>query len=215
MKKILVITLSVMFLLMGTTLWADEDAHGRSVDVIIAELEQAQGVQSISQINPSLVSDAQLVELGDAVMGLSIGDDQRHEWMDQMMGGEGSERLASVHRQYAYNYLQNNGNISSWGAGMGGYGMMGGWSRNWGGNSYNNNWGYAPGSMRRWSGNWVNGILFILVIAGGAIVIVLLVRSRKKSNEGSENALGILRTRYAEGKISRAEYQEMLEDLKK
>lgn len=69
--------------------------------------------------------------------------------------------------------------------------------------------------LLRTNGDGVNEILFILVVAGGAIVIVFLVKARKKSDEGSENALGILRTRYAEGKISREEYQEMLKDLKK
>lgn len=210
MKKIVVITLSVMFLLLGTTLWADENEHGRSVNVIIDELKQAQGVQTISQIDPSLVSQAQLEELGDAVMGLSIGNDQRHEWMDQMMGGDGSERLASVHRQYAYNYLQSNGNNSSWGGGMGGFGMM----RGWGDSSYNNA-GYTSRSMMGWSSGWVNGILLILIAAGGTIVIVFLVRSRKDRHDESGNALGILRTRYAEGKITREEYQEMLKDIKK
>ncbi len=206
MKKILIITLSVMFLLVGTTLWADEDMHVRSVDVIIAELEQAQGVQSISQIDPNKVSDAQLIELGDAVMGLNIGDDQRHEWMDEMMGGDGSERLNAVHRQYAYNYLQSNGNIGSWGSGMGGYGMMGGWGRNWGYNSYNR--GFATRS-------YADGILIILIIAISATVIVVFVRSRKNNTSSSGESLEILRTRYAEGKISREEYQEKLKDLKK
>src|SRR6056297_749630 len=56
-----------------------------------------------------------------------------HSWMDRMMGGEGSESLASAHRWMGYRYLTDS---SEYGYGRGRIGMMGpgmmgrGWSRN-------------------------------------------------------------------------------------
>jgi uncharacterized membrane protein len=197
-----------MFLIVGTTLWAQEEGHGRASSVIINEIKQNQNVESISQINPAKISPLLLEELGDAVMGLMIGDEQQHEWMDEMMGGEGSEQLASTHRWIAYNYLENNGNLGSWGPGMRGYGMMNGsWNRNW----QNTRWGYGPTNMMNWSGNlwnWIAiAVIFIFIVIG---VIALFQFRRKSSNE----ALEILRRRYASGEISKEEYQKMYKELK-
>lgn len=221
MKKIMVLILSVMFLFIGTTLWAQEDGHGREVGVIINEIKQNQGVGTISLIDPDQISPALLEELGDAVMGLMITDEQQHEWMDQMMGGEGSDQLASTHRWIAYNYLQNDGNLSTWAPGRGGYGfmgpgMMGGWNSNWSDGPYPsyNRWNYGPGNMMSWSGNWLNLGYIILVIVIGTVVAVVLIRTNRRSSSHSSEALDILRGRYAEGKISREEYQQMEKDLK-
>jgi len=229
LKRILIITLSVMFLLVGTTLWAQEDGHGRSADVIINEIKQDQSVESITLIDPDQVSPALLEELGDSVMGLMIADEQQHVWMDEMMGGEGSEQLASTHRWIAYNYLQNDGNLTTWGPGMMGPGMMG--SRNlttqdngWGygrgsmmgrsGNWPNSGWDYGRGGMMGWSGSWWLWIVFLVILVVIAGIVVALFRSRRSGTNGSHDALEILRSRYAEGKISREEYQQMMKELK-
>ena len=216
MKKILVLTLSVMFLILGTTLWAQEESHGRAADVIINEIKQNQSAGSIALIDPEQVSPALLEELGDAVMGLMIADEQQHEWMDAMMGGEGSEQLASTHRWIAYNYLQNDGKLDTWGPGMmgigmGGRGMMGGWNRNWS----NSDWGYGPGNMMGWSGNWWGWIIALVMIIAFATLIIALFRSRRASPSDSQGALDILSNRYAAGKISKEEYQQMSKELKK
>ncbi|MCK9438096.1 MAG: hypothetical protein M0Q12_12930 [Synergistaceae bacterium] len=222
MNKIVVITLSIMFLIVGTTLWAqEEEGHGRTADVILNEIKQVQGVTSITLIDPDLIRPALLEELGDAVMDLMIADEERHEWMDEMMGGEGSEQLASTHRWIAYNYLQNDGKLDTWGPGMGGYGfmgpgMMGSWNRNWNGslNSPYNMWDYGPGSMMGWSGNWWSWIAIIVILVVIAVVVVALVRSRRSGPDSSSDVLEILRSRYAEGKITREEYQRMSKELK-
>lgn len=222
MKKIFVITLSIMFLIVGTTLWAqEEEGHGRTADVILNEIKQVQGVTSITLIDPDLIRPALLEELGDAVMDLMIADEERHEWMDEMMGGEGSEQLAATHRWIAYNYLQNDGKLDTWGPGMGGYGfmgpgMMGGWSRNarYNPTSSNYGWGYGPGSMMGWSGNWWSWIAIIVILVVIAVVVVALVRSRRSGPDSSSDVLEILRSRYAEGKITREEYQRMSKELK-
>ena len=228
MKKIIVLTLSVIFLIGGTTLWAQEDGHGRGVDVIINEIKQNQGVESITLIDPDQIRPTLLEELGDSVMGLMIADEARHEWMDEMMGGEGSEQLASNHRWVAYNYLQNDGNLGTWGPGMMGPGMRGSWDQNWQNNDNWQNsgwgsgmmggraggWGYGPGSMMGWSGNWWGWIITIVIIVVIAVLVVALIRARRGGTHGSPDALEILRSRYAEGKISREEYQQMLKELK-
>ena len=85
MRRKFVIFLSVLFLLVGATLWAQEEGHGRTAEVILNEIKQNQGVTNISLIDPDLIRPALLEELGDAVMGLMIADEERHEWMDEMM----------------------------------------------------------------------------------------------------------------------------------
>ena len=196
-----------MFLIVGTSLWAQEEGHDRVSNVIINEIKQQQNVESISQINTTKISPLLLEELGDAVMGLMISDEQQHEWMDEMMGGEGSEQLASTHRWIAYNYLENNGNLGSWGTGMRGYGMMNSsWNRNW----QNTGWGYGPTNMMNWSGDWWNWIAIIVILIIIVIGIIALFQFRQKS---SHEPLEILRRRYASGEISKEEYQQMYKEL--
>jgi len=221
MRKIRMIILSVMFLIMGTMLWAQEDGHDREAIVIINEIKQEQGVRTISQIDPDQLSPAVLEELGDAVMGLMIVDEEQHEWMDEMMGGAGSEQLAATHRWIAYNYLQNDGNLGTWGPGMRRYGgmgpgMIGSWNRDWS-NNFNssiNRWGYGSDNMLGWSRNWWIWIVVIPIILMSAVVAVVLFRFHRRGRDDSRDALEILRKRYAEGKISREEYQQMSKELR-
>jgi len=206
MKKILILTLSVMFLIVGATLWAQEEGHGRAASVIIDEIKQNQGVASLSLIDADQVNPALLEELGDAVMGLMIGDERQHQWMDEMLGGEGSEQLASTHRWIGYNYLRNNGNLSTWGPHM-----MGNRNLNW----PNRDWGYSSGGMMGWSGNWWGWIVITVIIIVIVVVLVALFLALQVKSKGSHDALDILRSRYAEGKISREEYQQISKELKK
>jgi hypothetical protein len=75
-----------------------------------------------------------LGELGDAVMSEIHPDPQTHEWMDQMMGGEGSESLASAHRWMGYRYLAGGygRGFGMMSGGMMGPGMMGRGFGRWG-----------------------------------------------------------------------------------
>lgn len=57
----------------------------------------SQDVSSQGDIRCDDVVDEQFEELGDAVMQAMIGDDEQHELMDNMMGGEGAESLRSMH----------------------------------------------------------------------------------------------------------------------
>ncbi|HCJ94481.1 MAG TPA: hypothetical protein DHV69_04520 [Sphaerochaeta sp.] len=102
------------------------------------------------------------------------------------------------------------------GYGFMGPGMMGGWNRNarYNPTSSNYGWGYGPSSMMGWSGNWWSWIAIIVILVVIAVVVVALVRSRRSDPDSSSDVLEILRSRYAEGKITREEYQRMLKELR-
>lgn len=102
----------------------------RSVDAIVADIEKQQNISTTDLVNVDKVPAALLEELGDAVMGVLIGDSGRHDAMDRMLGGDGSPRLAAFHIDLGQQYLRNGGLNGvrmggSWG--MGRFGMMYGW----------------------------------------------------------------------------------------
>jgi hypothetical protein len=98
--------------------------HGKPLDTVFQEIREKQGLEPGEEINPRKVSNGDLEELGEVVMGSMVPDPEQHETMDNMMGGEGSRRLARMHRRMGYNYLRGRG-----------YGM------------------YGIGSMKRWRYN--------------------------------------------------------------
>jgi hypothetical protein len=105
--------------------------HGRSIQAILAEIKREQNVQRVEQIDPNKVSDAQLAELGEAVMDVQFPNERQHAFMDDMMGGEGSQSLEAMHRDMGCSYLSTGGE-SGWGmmyTGRTGWGMMGPWMR--------------------------------------------------------------------------------------
>jgi hypothetical protein len=81
------------------------DDHGKSVESILQDIRAKQGIGPNESIDPRKVSNRDLEELGDAVMGLMFPDPEQHEYMDNMMGGEGSRSLELMHRRMGYNYL--------------------------------------------------------------------------------------------------------------
>jgi hypothetical protein len=101
----------------------NEDEHGKSLEVVLLEIREKYGIGPNEAINPRKLSDADLEEVGEAVMSIMYPDPRQHEIMDDMMGGEGSRSLARMHRRMGYNYLSGNG----YGMMRGGRGgMMGG-----------------------------------------------------------------------------------------
>jgi hypothetical protein len=129
MKKSILISILAISLTGG--LWAQGmPMEPRSVDVIVADIEKQQNVSSPDLVNVDKVPPALLEELGDAVMGLIIGDPAHHDVMDKMLGGDGSPRLTAFHTDLGQQYLRNGGLNGvrmggSWG--MGRFGMMYGW----------------------------------------------------------------------------------------
>lgn len=73
-------------------------AHmGLSVDDMMNSMMVSQNVNNISQLDCNKATDQELEELGDAVMDKMMNNEQLHEQMDNMMGGEGSASLQQMH----------------------------------------------------------------------------------------------------------------------
>ncbi len=189
-----------------------EPGHARSPDAVVSEIRQELGIGPEERVDPSRVPPGLLEELGDAVMGVMIGDEDRHEWMDRRMGGEGSERLASIHRSIGYRFLAEGERIDEdwYGPGMMGWGgHMGGWMHDgWWGTRGWGSWGWAGPVLM--IGFW------ILVIAGIVLLVRWMVRQGHTSGGGGgrENtALDILKQRYARGELTEEEYRRIRKDL--
>ncbi len=131
-KKIIAVAFGLL-LAAGVVFSASDEQHGRSVDNVLEEIRGELNLKADEKIDAEKVSDSLLEELGEAVMSLAHPDPRQHELMDDMMGGEGSDRLAAAHRVMGYSYLKNGsygGPMGMMGSGGGGMmmggGMMGG-----------------------------------------------------------------------------------------
>ena len=110
------------------------DSEVKNLTVVMNEIMSSQSVDNKEGIDCDKVSDDQFEELGDSVMEQMAGSNQAHEVMEQMMGGEGSTSLQSVHIVMGTQYLgcRQNSYLTAFGPvgmmGMMGYGrgMMGG-----------------------------------------------------------------------------------------
>ncbi len=128
MKKSVFIFILAISLAGG--LWAQGmPMEPRSVDAIIADIEKQQSVSTTDMVNVDKVAPSLLEELGDAVMGVIIGDPAHHDVMDRMLGGDGSPRLTAFHTDLGQQYLRNGGLN---GVRMGGSWGMGRFGMGWG-----------------------------------------------------------------------------------
>ena len=202
----LLVVAAFVFVSVGAV--AQEADHGRPIESIEQEIMRAQGASSIDAVDPDTVSPTLLEELGDSVMAEMIDDEERHEWADEMMGGEGSAQLAERHRWLGYSYIESDGELldQQWTPSMMGFGMMGssGWNGGW------RDAGWGNGTMMGWWSPW-SWIIGIVVIALVVLAIVLLVRRR---GSGSRDPMDILRRRYANGELSREEFEQMRDNLR-
>jgi len=112
--------LLILFLL---TIPALTFGHAVSFDQTIQQIARGQGVTEVADIDCQEVTDDQFEVLGDAVMGVMHPNEQDHELMDQMMGGEGSPSLKAAHILMGKKYL---GCVSGMTGMMGMMEMMGG-----------------------------------------------------------------------------------------
>jgi hypothetical protein len=112
------------------------EEHSVTLEQAIDDIRTQIGLGSEERINPDEVPEMLLERLGEAVMSEIHPDESVHAWMDSMMGGEGSQSLASAHRWMGYQYLSSG---SAYGYGMGRMGMMGSGMTGWYGgmNRYN------------------------------------------------------------------------------
>lgn len=104
MRKLFI--LIMLFILILPVLSYADDARPKSVDAVLSEIRQEQGVDSNDKIDVNKVSPSRLEELGDSVMEAMIGNPQVHDQMDKNMGGDGSPSLSAMHRNIGYNYLE-------------------------------------------------------------------------------------------------------------
>ncbi len=198
--EVLVLLLAVMIQL---SVFAAEN-HGRDIEIIMEEILIGTQSETISEISPEEVSPSLLEELGDAVMGLLLDDDWRHERMDAMLGGEGSYQLAAYHRDLGEQYLLSGGelyDVSYSGGWMMPGGMMG-FSRY---RPYRSGWNSAPFYSRS---NWYWGLpILIGIVVLGILAVVIPLRRRRGQTESE--ALTILKNRFVRGEISQQEYARM------
>ena len=200
-RKFLLVTVVLLAfsVLAGIAVRADEtEEHGsgRSIESILSEIRGSQGIGPKDQINSERVDNTLLEELGEAVMSLMVPDPERHEWMDRMMGGEGSQSLAERHRWMGYRYLSG----GSMGLGPmmgGGFGHHGGWGPMM---------GFGCGVPIMW-------IIIAVLIAAVAVLSVLFYKAKRHDSVPALDALGVLKKRFARGEIAREEYEQIRRDL--
>jgi hypothetical protein len=185
MKRVLLL---ILIFLAGAlaTVYADSDTtdrHGRSVEEVLRKIRESQDLGPRDRIDPDRVDNELLEELGEALMSLMVPDPREHAWMDDMMGGEGSDSLASMHRVMGYRYLSGEGSfhgsmgmMGPMGGGMmmgpgmmGGAGMMGSYYRDDG-------WLQQERSRRFWSTTLPWTLTGILSVAVTALSVVVATR---------------------------------------
>lgn len=93
--------------------------HGKPLDEVLKDILETHNARTIQDLNCESLTDTELEELGEAVMSQMHPNQEMHERMDEMMGGEGSESLRQAHIRMGQNYLR----CSQSDKGMG---MMGG-----------------------------------------------------------------------------------------
>ncbi len=200
-KIFLAITIIAITALFASFALAQET--NQTVDQVLMAIKQAQNVTQDQDIDCAKVTADQFAILGDAVMSIMHPDETQHEFMDQMMGGEGSQSLENMHismgQQYLGCYNNTNGantDLRGMGCMMGstaGCGMMG---SNVGGcdfmsNNYNykdnqrfgfdhdymmGNWGYGVGV---WFCIILGALGFVLIVLGIAALIKYLFNSQE------------------------------------
>jgi len=192
------------FLAYADTDVAGEEAHGKPLEDVLQEIRESQGIGEKEKIDPDKVSDEQLEELGDAVMSVMHPDPREHEWMDNMMGGEGSSTLSAMHKIMGYNYLRDSyGGMM--GRGMMGPGMMGRGMMDRG--------MMDRGIMDFGYGGILMWILFLILITVIIYLIIQATKTRGLVASTAETPLEILKKRYAKGEITKQEFEKMKKDL--
>lgn len=162
--------------MMESDIAVDEVDGNEELDVVIGELVEKYEVESKGDLDCELVSDDDLVRLGDAVME-RMHPGERHEEMDRMMGGEESEGWWNIHLQMGRNYLgcDKDSPAVVWGGAIGG--MMGrmwpmafDWDR-WGGEVEVNDKALSLiGKFMPWI-----GLVVFLVIGVKLLLLVLVI----------------------------------------
>lgn len=227
MKKDILISVFgvlIVFLFMGRLAIGD-GVHGRYIDEILAKIREEQRLGPNEQIDPDRVSDENLAELGDALMDIMHPDEREHEFKEEMIGGEGSNSLESMHRMMGYRYLSGGfqgPRYPMMGRGLMGMKMIGGLPMmGWGMHDRPGRGAYGAYPVSRMGGFWSfyfgRIIMWVILLAIICVVIWLVVRSQKLHgsivSSKRDLPLDIAKQRYAKGEISREEFETLKRDL--
>ncbi len=212
LTAVLSVVLAMGMFLTASAVFADaSENHGESIDSILSEIRGELNLDSSATINPDNVSDESLEKLGEAVMSFRIPNPRQHEWMDKMMGGEGSESLSNMHKLLGYRYLVNGS--AAFGPLMMGYGYRGNEMtvRDFDNGRFGG-WGQMP---MVWSSGygWIFPVLGLLLIAVLVVLIVLFAKKRNKAYPYGSDVLEKLNERYAKGEITKEEYLRIKKEI--
>ncbi len=214
MKKSITFLVILLFASLFTVSAFAHTGEVRSVDVILDELLQEQGVSEVKELNCDEITDEHFGELGDAAMSVMHPDQEQHTMMDTMMGGEGSENLEVAHIMMGKNYIGClTGVAGDSGQTMMDIMMKGKWSFPFGFNQTNNpmmNFGF---STFGWFG-WIFMILWWVLIIAGIVALVRWLVSQSQGGASKKSALDILKERYAKGEIDKKEFEEKSREIK-
>lgn len=146
------------------------------------------------------LNDEQLEAIGEYIMELTHPGEE-HEMMDGMMGGEGSESLEQAHIQMA--------RMRYCGQGMMGSAMMG--------SGAGANQGMMGSGMMGGYGSWgafgLIWIAFRLLILLGVIALIYWLYKKATGKSTQESPVEILKKRYANGEITKEQFDGMKKDL--
>lgn len=139
----------------------------------LQDIYSSQNISNRAEVECAKVTDGQFEKLGDAYMEIMVPNENQHEAMDSMMGGEGSISLRQAHINMGRSYLGCWSNYDSGPVYMPMMGnMMGGTG------SYAGGYGWGPGMYGSfaWPGLITMILVWILLILG---IIALIKWIRK------------------------------------
>jgi len=165
--------------MMGSGYWQNNNngtqlPQSAELKGVLQDIYEMQNIDNGAKIDCSKVTDNQFEKLGDSYMGIMLPNENQHQVMDNMMGGEGSQSLTQAHINMGRSYL---GCWSNYNSGPVFMPMMGGVIGNYG--SYGNN------GMMGWSGmmgfggyNWITPVLLWVLLGLGIAVAVKWLRKK-------------------------------------
>jgi putative membrane protein len=228
MKKTVAI-MAVLLVTAWTALLFAQTDQAKSVEMVLNEIRQSQGISDKEPIACDKVTNAQLEELGAAVMRLMHPNPQEYRFMNRMIGEEGSPTLRMARRVMGARYLGcfQGDYAAAMGPAVAGWGLSpqempsaasikGGYSPGAMGLNYGRHT-RSNGNYGGMSGFWYGGLMmWILYIAVIVLIVVFIwsgVKRRERHEREFESALEILKKRYARGEITKEQFDEMKRDL--